>query len=155
MSYAQIIMEGVKFISGQRQAKAEEQSKLSSAEFNLQVAKDEARRTQAAGLAEAERLKRGRHKLTGQQQVGFGVAGVTSEGSPIDLQIRSAQEEELNIQNIKQEFDIKAEQARSQAKLEQFEIDKIKLAQRGRRQFRKKASTFTTGTPLLSFSGRR
>jgi hypothetical protein len=107
-------------VTAVQQGRAQERSAKANAEFNAKVARDEAAQKAAAGRLEADRLRRQRIRLTGSQRVGFAKSGVTTEGTPIDVMIKSAAEEELNANLAQHNFDVSAGQSLSQASLFDF-----------------------------------
>ncbi len=125
-------------IQSRRAQKSQESAAKASAEFNARAKRDEAARKSAAGRLEADRIRRQRIRLGKSQVAGFAKAGVTSEGTPIDVQIQSAAEEELNAQLAQHNFEIGASKSLSQASVFDFR--------------RRTAGTSGTGTALTAGS---
>lgn len=124
-----------------QQGKAQAASIKANAKFNAAVKRDEAAQKVAAGKLEADRLRRRRINLTKSQRVGFAKSGVTSEGTPIDVMIQSAAEEELNANLAQHNFQVGAARSRSEASLFDFQ-------RRGAGRI-KSASRFQAGASLL------
>ena len=126
-----------------RQGKIQASEAKANAEFNAKVARNEAARKEEAGRLEADRIRREKIKLTKSQRVGFGKSGVTSEGTPIDVMIKSAAEEELNAQISQFNAGVSAAQSRTEADL---------LIFKGKQRARaiKSSSRIQAGSTLLS-----
>lgn len=79
-----------------------------------------------ASLVEAQGDENARRQMIqarlsmGAAQAGFAHAGVTSEGSPIDVLARSAENAELDNQTIKSQAKMKADSMREDANMERM-----------------------------------
>jgi hypothetical protein len=96
------------------------QAKL--ANFNARVAEQDAASARQQGEAEASRRRRAAARALGRQRAAFGAAGVTVEGSPLDLLEDLAAEQEIEALDIRRrgilrarELSIGAQRSRFQA----------------------------------------
>jgi hypothetical protein len=121
--------------------RAASKSARANAEFNAAVARDEAARKAEAGRIEAERARRDAARLRATQEVGFAKAGVTTEGTPIDVMIRSAADEELNALQLQHGYNIGQARSLSEAGLQDFRKGQAKGFER--------AGYLSAGTSLL------
>ena len=87
-------------IEGQREAgrAAEEQAEREAElhAYNAQLAEKEARQAQEAAMYEETKLRKGGERLKARQRALYTKAGVTFEGSPLDVMERTASELEMD-----------------------------------------------------------
>lgn len=92
-------------IAGQYQAgkAAEAQGKSQDAllEYNAQLAEREATEAQEAAAHEERLFRKGGERLKARQRVGYAKAGVTPEGSPLEVMERTATELEIDALMIR------------------------------------------------------
>lgn len=115
--YAALAASSVSAYSSYQQGKAQERSARASAEFNRQIAQNEAEQKRRAGQLEADRMRRQRLGLTKSQRAGYAKSGVTSEGTPIQVMIQSSAEEELNANLAQYNYEVAAARSTSEANL--------------------------------------
>ena len=132
---ATAVSAGVSAYSSHEQGK----SAAAAAKVNAQIAEREADQRRTAGRLEAERMRRERIRLAAAQRAGYAKSGVTSEGTPLQVMIQSAAEEELNAQLTQYNYEIGAQRSESEASLYRFGG---KVARR--------AGNMQAGTSLLS-----
>jgi len=103
---------GGSLIQGQQQAQA--------AEYNAAVARQQAEAARVAGELEAERIRIAGEKLTGQQKAMYAKSGVTFAGSPMEVMIDSATQNEMDALMTEYNYAIQASQAESEAALAEW-----------------------------------
>ena len=126
-----------------KQGKREAEDAKNQAAVNAAIARDDAEQKAAAGRLEAERIRRNAIRLTKEQKTGFAKAGVTTEGTPIDIMIQSAGEEELNAQQTQRNFEV--------ARTRSINQSSMILAQgKNRAQSIRTSANIAAGTTLLN-----
>jgi hypothetical protein len=90
------------------------------ADYNATVANQNADIAIAQGEEMARRSRLQTTKLIGAQSAAYGAAGVTSDGSAMDVMRASAQQGELNALTLKNNAAIKANAYRNEANLDRF-----------------------------------
>ena len=94
-------------------------SQQAIARYNAQVAENEARSIEIATLYRQRRHAREAQRRGSSLLAALGASGaVPSEGAPLELQATQAAEDELDIMLLGHEAQIRAERARSQARLD-------------------------------------
>jgi hypothetical protein len=97
---------------GQQQAQA--------AEYNAAVARQQAEASREAGKLEAARIRKQKERLTGRQRAMYAKAGVTMEGSPMEVMLDSATDAEMDALITEYNYETQARQAGSQASMSQW-----------------------------------
>lgn len=95
---------------------ARQQSQL--AKYNAAVARNQALATRQTAAAEEERLRRQTARLMGQRRAAIGAAGVTAEGTPLELMADEAGEAALDIATRRHEAELRGRGLEDQARLE-------------------------------------
>ena len=126
-----------------KQGKQEAADIKANAEINAAIARDDAEQKAAAGRLEAERIRRQAIRLTKEQKAAGGASGLTSEGTPIDVMIQSAAEEELNAVRTQHNFEV--------AKTRSINQSNMILAQgKNRARSVRTSANIAAGTTLLN-----
>lgn len=100
---------GGSIMQGQQQAQA--------AEYNAAVARQKAQAAKQAGELEASRIREAGEKLTGSQRAMYAKSGVTFSGSPMEVMIDSATENEMDALITEYNYSVQASQAESEAEI--------------------------------------
>lgn len=82
-------------------AEAKAKSEGAWREYNAQIAERESRETQVAAAYEESKLRKGGERLKARQKVLYAKAGVTPEGSPLDVMEQTAAELEKDALMIR------------------------------------------------------
>lgn len=82
-------------------ADAQAKSQAAWNDYNAQIAEREAGETQAAAAYEESKLRKGGERLKARQKVLYAKAGVTPEGSPLDVMEQTAAELEMDALMIR------------------------------------------------------
>lgn len=82
-------------------AEAQAKSEAAWREYNAQLAEREARETQVAAAYEESKLRKGGERLKARQKVLYAKAGVTPEGSPLEVMEQTAAELEMDALMIR------------------------------------------------------
>ena len=101
-------------VSGIQQAEA--------AEFQSEIAKQEAELARRTGLIEEAESRRRAARLASAQRAAAGASGlVLEEGSPLEILAQTAEDAEFEALNIRFNSEVARTQARNRAKASQFE----------------------------------
>ena len=100
--------------SGELQKQGYE-AQANAARYNQQVAEMAAQNTEKAGQWEVEKQQRKDAKLLGAQEAGYGAAGVTPEGTPLEVMAATAHDVTLDELTTKYNYSVEAARQRSQA----------------------------------------
>lgn len=92
----------------------------SAAQYNAQVAEQNAQTTLAQSAEEERRLRVMARKQIGDARANYGASGVSLEGSPLDVLEESAATAELDALTVRYGGQQKAQAYRNEAKLERF-----------------------------------
>ena len=130
-----LVGSGVQAYSSYQQGKSAE----AAGKVNAALAQREADQQRQAGQLEAERMRRERIRLAATQRAGFAKSGVTSEGTPLQVMIQSAADEELNAQMTQYNAGIGAMRSGSEASI--YKAQGVAA---------KRAGTLQAGSSLLS-----
>ena len=125
-------------VAGQLQAgeAAEVQGENQQAwdEYNAQLAERQATEEQAAAATEERRLRKGGERLKARQRAGFAKAGVTFEGSPMEVLEGTASELELDALQIRRGGQVGAQQQTAAAALSRLSGKSALLRGRAKRR---------------------
>ena len=100
--------------SGELQKQGYE-AQANAARYNAQVAEMAAQNTEKAGAYEVSKEQRRGDKLIGSQEAGYGAAGVTAEGSPLEVMASTAHDITMDELTTKYNYSVEASRQRSQA----------------------------------------
>lgn len=91
------------------------------ADFNARVAEQDAAAARQQGEAEAARRRRAAARALGQRRAAFGAAGVTVDGSPLDLLEDLAAEHEVEALDIRRRAMLRARELRIGAERSRYQ----------------------------------
>jgi hypothetical protein len=91
-----------------------------AAQYNANVAQQNAQQVRAQAEEEARRNKAIAKKQIGSMRAGYAASGVTLEGSPLDVLAESASNAELDSLTTRHSGEIRAQSFDSEARLERF-----------------------------------
>lgn len=89
-----------------------------AARYNQSVNTQNARASRLQGYADAEDQARENRKQIGQIRAAYGASGLEMSGSPLDVLVDTASEQDLDVRRIKYKADNRAIAYANQAKLE-------------------------------------
>ena len=88
----------------------------------------EAREAEQRGLKRIQALRREALRTRGAREAAFGASGVTLRGSPEDVLVDAAMEEEIAVQNVKFETGARAGSARTEGRIRRAEAKGVRRA---------------------------
>ena len=94
------------------------QSARMAAEYNAQIAEQNARLTLQQGAEDERKTRVIARKTLGQMRANYGASGVTMEGSPVEIMAESAAAAELDALNVRYQAQSKAAMLRAGAQLD-------------------------------------
>lgn len=100
------------------QAQAESQAALR--EYNAQLAEREAVEAQEAAAYEEQKFRKGGERLKARQRARYAKAGVTFEGTPLDVMEQTASELEMDALMIRRGGQVGARRLTAEAQLQRF-----------------------------------
>jgi hypothetical protein len=99
------------------------QSQAAMAQYNAQVAENQATATRQAAAAQEAQQRRKSLQLLSMQQAAIGASGATVEGSPLLDLADAASQAELDARTIRWQGEVGAQRAESQAQLDRMQGD--------------------------------
>ena len=117
-----------------REAKALSKSQAALNERNAQLAEREAVQAQEAAAFEERKFRKGGERLKARQRVAFAKAGVTFEGSPLEVMERTAIELETDALMIRRGGRLGAQRLTAEAGLQRFAGKSALLRGKARRR---------------------
>lgn len=96
------------------------QTDESVAKYNAALASENANLTRQTADQEARRYRLASRKYIGSQRAAIGVAGVTTEGSPLDALAETAANTELEVARIKYQGELKAQGYGNEQRIQEF-----------------------------------
>ena len=148
-----ILGTGLGVISSIRQGSAQSaalKSQAAGARYNQQVAEMNAQAVENASAYQTQLQREKNQRLLASQKVGYGKAGVTMEGTPLEVMADTAADQEKDIIAQRYNYDIQAWRYRSQAGQYGFEADRSMSMASGATT----AGYLGAGTTLLTGIGR-
>lgn len=103
-----------------REAKAFGESQAALREYNAQLAEREAIEAREAAAFEERKFRKGGERLKARQRLGFAKAGVTFEGSPLEVMEQTAIELETDALMIRRGGQLGARRLTAEAQLQRF-----------------------------------
>jgi len=91
-----------------------------AARYNAQVAENNAQAARQAAAFEADAERRRQIRLFGAQRAAYGKAGVTMEGTPLDVVGDTAAEAELDLLAIRYQGELGYNRGQSEASLQRY-----------------------------------
>lgn len=107
-------------MQGMQAAKKQGDAEAAAAKFNADASRRNAGIARQQASQDAEAKRRDNVQKLGSIRAGYGAAGVTLEGSPLDVLEASARNAELDVQTIKYKGELRAIGYEDTATLEDF-----------------------------------
>ena len=101
-------------------AQAQAKSEAGLREYNAQIAEREAREAQEAAAYEEQKFRKGGERLKARQRALYAKAGVTFEGSPLDVMEQTAVELETDALMIRRGGQLGARRLTAEAQLQRY-----------------------------------
>lgn len=118
-----IVMIGMTLLGSMMSAQGAKQSgraQQQAAEYNARIAENNATVSRQQAAADATLMAREARQRQGMIAAGYASAGVTPEGSPIDVLAQSAAEAQLDIETTKYKGEVRAIGYQNEANLQRF-----------------------------------